>query len=343
MELCPEEKRRIYEEEKARIEAREQIRRDRQKRSQETSTGLEPNIAGLLCYIGGWVSGIIFFVLEQKNSWVRFHAAQSIVVFSVITVAGVLLGLIPLIGHTFASIIALIGFILWIFLMLKAYHGERFRVAWAGDIADRMLTPLDLTVEYQESPAPEPIGATALSDGDLETRIDRRVSAYFERRRAGRVTASAFAIAWSIALLVFFNFFSGYVAYYHAETSGGAVTWTRSPFFTAEISLWLPVLTTTLVISILGHIVLIIFDRYILRQIIRIVIDVFGLAMVVTLLTVFPFDFSAVPDAMIAGGVSVGVTVVLICISAGIGIGILVRLIKLIVNIARGTAFSRES
>jgi len=88
MELSPEEKRKIYEEEKARIEAREQIERERREMPQATSTGLPPRDAGLLCYIGGWITGIIFFIIEQKNRWVRFHAAQSIVVFGTITVAG---------------------------------------------------------------------------------------------------------------------------------------------------------------------------------------------------------------------------------------------------------------
>ncbi len=336
MELSPEEKRKIYEEEKARIEAREQISQDKRKKSPETSTGLEPNIAGLLCYVGGWISGIIFFVLEQKNNWVRFHAAQSIVVFSAVTIAGVLLGLIPVAGSAFASIISIIGFILWIILMVKAYHGERFKIPWAGGIAEKMLTPLDLRVAYQSPPAPGPGDPGAPAGPDLDKRIDRRVEKYFERKRAGRITASAFAIAWSIAFLIFFNFFNEYAAYYHSETSGGMVIWIRYPFFTGGIDLWLPVLTATLVISILGHIILIIFDRYILREVIRIVIGAFGVATVVTLLRVFPFNFSSIPDATIADGTSVGVTVVLICVAVGIGIGALVRLIKLLVNLARG-------
>ncbi|NYT00153.1 MAG: hypothetical protein GKB99_00295, partial [Methanocellales archaeon] len=117
MELSPEEKKRIYEEEKARIEARERIRRERQKKSETTSTGLLPNVAGLLCYIGGWISGIIFFILEEKNSWVRFHAAQSIVVFGTVTFLGVIFGLIPIVGNAFSSIIFILGFILWIILI----------------------------------------------------------------------------------------------------------------------------------------------------------------------------------------------------------------------------------
>lgn len=89
--LSPEDKKRIYEEEKARLEAREQIERERRK-TPTTSTGLAANVAGLLSYAGWWMTGIIFLVLEQKNDWVRFHAAQSIVVFGAVTIAQAVLG-----------------------------------------------------------------------------------------------------------------------------------------------------------------------------------------------------------------------------------------------------------
>jgi uncharacterized membrane protein len=344
MELSPEERRRIYEEEKARIEAREQIEQEKREKSQETSTGLVPNVAGLLCYIGGWISGVIFFILEQKNSWVRFHAAQSIVTFGAITVAGIVLGLIPFVGHVFSSIVWLISFILWIVLMVKAHNGERYKLPWAGDIAEKMLTSSGVAYEYHEPPAvPKPAEPPPAAGIDIEGQIDRKVEEYFKSRRGGRITASAFAIAWSIVLLIFFNFFNEYVAHYHSESVGNIVTWTRQPLFTSEISLWLPILNATLIISIIGHIVLIIYDRYILREVIRIVIDILALATVVTLLTVFPFDFSVIPSTAVANGVHVGVMVVLICISVGLGIGILVRSIKLIVNLAKGVTSYREA
>ncbi len=40
----------------------------------KSSTGLEQNIAGLLCYVLGWITGIIFYILEKENEFVRFHA-----------------------------------------------------------------------------------------------------------------------------------------------------------------------------------------------------------------------------------------------------------------------------
>jgi uncharacterized membrane protein len=347
MGLTPEEKKRIYEEEKARIEAREKIEREKLTEPEGTRTGLSPNIAGLLCYVAGWVSGIILFVLEQRNKFVRFHAAQSIVAFGTLTVAGIILGLIPVVGVAFSSIIGIIGFIIWIIMMVKAANGEWYKLPWAGDVAEKIVASSRVTGEYSEPPPSEP---TAESEAvvpkpppaaDLGKRIGDKVDAHF-KSRSGRITASAFAIAWSIVLLIFFNFFNQYVAYYHSETVGGVTTWIRYPFFTEDINLWLPILTTTLIITIIGHIILIILDRYILREMIHIVINAFALWTVLTLLSVFPFDFSVIPDPSAADATYLGVRIFLIFISVGVGIAILVSVVKLIVNVVRGTASYEE-
>ncbi|NYT01051.1 MAG: hypothetical protein GKB99_04940 [Methanocellales archaeon] len=219
--------------------------------------------------------------------------------------------------------------------MNKAYSGELYRLPFAGDIAEKMVAPQEVTDEYRE---PKPI-----NDSDLGETIRTKVERYIISKRDARIAASAFAIAFSFVLLIFFNFFNQYVAYYHLETVGGITTWIREPLFTADINLWLPILNTTLVINIVCHIVLIILDRYILREILQIVMDSFGLATVATLLFVFPFDFSVMSNKAIAGSVHFGVNIALIFISLGIGIGILVRLIKLIVNVARGITDYQEN
>jgi uncharacterized membrane protein len=349
MGLTPEEKNRIYEEEKARIEAREKIERERLTKGTEagTSTGLSPNVAALLCYVGVWISGIIFFVLEQKSRFVRFHAAQSIVTFGIITVAAVVLGLIPVVGDVFSSIIGIIGFIVWIIMMVKAANGEWYRLPWAGDVAEKIVASSRVTGEYSEPPPSGPTAesraaaATPPPTADSGKRTEHEEVTRF-KGRTGRMTASAFAIAWSIALLVFFNFFNQYVAYYHSETVDGVTVWTRYPFFTGDIKLWLPVLTTALVISIIGHIILIIRDRYVLREMIHIVINAFALWAILTLLIVFPFDFSAIPNPAAVDATYLGVKVFLVFISVVIGIAILVSVIKLIVNVVRESASYQE-
>jgi len=103
----------------------------------KTSTGLEENVAGLLCYVLGWVSGIIFLILEPENKSVRFHAMQSIIIFGLLNIAGVVLRWIPWAGIFLSSIVGGIAFILWIVLMYKAYQGERYKLPWAGDRAEK--------------------------------------------------------------------------------------------------------------------------------------------------------------------------------------------------------------
>ena len=100
---------------------------------EKTSSGLDENIAGLLCYVLGWVSGIIFFLIEQDNKFVRFHATQSIIVFGIATVAGIILSFLPFIGW----LVPAISFILWVVLMVKAYQGIRYKIPWAGNLAER--------------------------------------------------------------------------------------------------------------------------------------------------------------------------------------------------------------
>jgi uncharacterized membrane protein len=341
MDLTPEEKRRIYEEEKARIEAREKIEREKLTEPAGTSTGLSPDTAGLLCYVAGWISGVIFLVLEQKSKFVRFHAIQSIITFGTITVAGILLGLIPVVGGVFSSIIGIIGFIVWIIMMVKASSGEWYKLPWAGDAAERIVASSRVTGEESEPPPSEPTAEAAApvppraaeSAEPTEKRIRRQFTS-----RSGRIVGSAFAIAWSVVLLIFFNFFNQYVAYYHSQTVDGVTTWARYPFFTEDVNLWLPILTTALAASIVGHIILIVRDRYILREVIHIIINAFALWIVATLLSIFPFDFSVIPNPTAVDATYLGVKVFLILLSVGIGIAILVSVIKLIVNVVKGTA-----
>jgi len=102
--------------------------------------GLQENVAGLLCYLLGWVTGIIFLLID-KRPWVKFQAAQSIVLFGGLTVLRIALefmgGLFGgFFGWGLSSILALVGVILWIMLMVKAYQHETFRVPIVADIAD---------------------------------------------------------------------------------------------------------------------------------------------------------------------------------------------------------------
>lgn len=115
--------------------------------SPSTNTGMAENVAGSLCYVLGWVTGIIFFLID-KRPFVRFHAAQSIVVFGGLHVIHMVVAIIfgagfMMMGRFAAfglgwglySLIGLVAFVLWILLMVKAYQHEKFEVPVAAEIA----------------------------------------------------------------------------------------------------------------------------------------------------------------------------------------------------------------
>jgi uncharacterized membrane protein len=115
-----------------------------------SQTGLQENVAGLLCYALGWVTGLIFYFIDKRPS-VRFHAAQSIVVFGALHILDIAVGSFFgfsfltggwtgfSLGYSLWQLIHLVGVILWILLMVKAYQGERFRVPVAADLAEKIF------------------------------------------------------------------------------------------------------------------------------------------------------------------------------------------------------------
>lgn len=353
MALSPEERKKIYEEEKARIEAEKRLTQEKRTPVYDTSTGLVPNVEGLLCYLGLWVTGLVFFILEQKNNWARFHAAQSLVFFGALTVFSVLIGWIPFVGGIFVAIIWTIGFIFWIVLMVKAYQGERYMLPVVGEIAERMATPAGQAPEtYRYTPPPPasaavgtppaakapPVAEAPPPRPEEPSLARRRAESYRRERREARIAGSVVAIAWFIVLLIFFNYFNEYAAYYTAQTVNGVTTWTRQSFFTDDISRWLPILNVTLWVAIIGHLLLMFVEYNIIRRSIRIVMDGLGLATVVTLLAVYPFDFNVIPDNNAAAVTGLVVTVVLILIAVGFAISLIVRFIKLLIDVVRTLA-----
>jgi uncharacterized membrane protein len=112
------------------------------------TTGMDENVAGLLSYILGWITGLIFFLID-KRPFVRFHAAQSILlsiaIFVVYFGVAIGFGIFRMIGLGFFAlfiypIIGLAVFVLWIFLMYKAYQHEKFMLPVIGGIAQNMAS-----------------------------------------------------------------------------------------------------------------------------------------------------------------------------------------------------------
>jgi uncharacterized membrane protein len=107
-----------------------------------TSTGLDPKVAGLLSYLFGWVTGLIFFLIEKEHREVRFHAAQSILVSLVLIGAYLALGavaMIPVIGLLALlgyAAVGLGGFVLWVYLLVQGYHLNHVRLPVIGAMAE---------------------------------------------------------------------------------------------------------------------------------------------------------------------------------------------------------------
>jgi uncharacterized membrane protein len=115
-----------------------------------SDTGLAENVAGLLCYVLWWLTGLIFILID-KRPFVRFHAAQSLVTFGAIVIAYIVLGmlsaasafagwLVALLSVLIWGVLGLGSFILWIVLMIKAYQGQKFKLPVVGDIAEKIAS-----------------------------------------------------------------------------------------------------------------------------------------------------------------------------------------------------------
>mgnify|MGYP001594417504 CR=1 FL=1 len=120
----------------------------KQKELGTSSSGIEPNLAAALSYVLSIITGVIFFVIEKENKYVRFHAMQAILFGAAWIVLWIVLGIVslglifvPIIGWIINAVIylglGLGGFILWLLLMYKAYQGEKFKLPIIGDIAEK--------------------------------------------------------------------------------------------------------------------------------------------------------------------------------------------------------------
>ena len=104
-----------------------------------TSMGLNENLEGLLCYAFGWLSGVIFFIVEKKSKFVRFHALQSLIFFLSVNVIIFVLGYIPILGAIVAIPLSILSLVYWIIGMIKAYKGENYKFLIVGNIAEEKV------------------------------------------------------------------------------------------------------------------------------------------------------------------------------------------------------------
>lgn len=96
---------------------------------------LDPNISGALAYLLSPLTGVLFFVLEKENKFVRFHAMQSIMFGVASIILSIVVPFIPLLGLLLAPLIALATFVLWLMLMWKAYNNQEWELPVLGKMA----------------------------------------------------------------------------------------------------------------------------------------------------------------------------------------------------------------
>jgi uncharacterized membrane protein len=125
--------------------------------AEKSSTGLDVNVASALCYVFGLVSGVIFFAIETQSRVVKFHGLQSMlmsvavmVVYIAYSVLWAIMSRVPVLGWL-AGIFGFLGWAvlmlaflgLWIYCLVKAFGGERFKLPYIGEIAERQIWPSD--------------------------------------------------------------------------------------------------------------------------------------------------------------------------------------------------------
>ena len=140
-------------------------------------------------------------------------------------------------------------------------------------------------------------------------------------------------IVVTLANLIIITSFDEYIAWYAREPDGGV---TRLPVLTDGYFAWLPIPVFASILAIVAYSAMVFYDRYWFRTIAQIVVQIVGIAVVVSLLSVFPFDFSLIPNATVVDVAPTVVTVFLIFMAVVYGVSALVLSARLVGSYAVG-------
>ena len=139
-----------------RIGVEEQINGDETSAEMQTDSGMNENVMAALSYVLGFVTGIIVYLIERDNEYVRWHAAQSMAVFGLLFIANIVLSTISATLFTsfaFSSAgsvvfellsltslaLGLGALVAWVCLIVRAYQGETPRIPIAAGLADKLV------------------------------------------------------------------------------------------------------------------------------------------------------------------------------------------------------------
>ena len=134
-------------------------------------------------------------------------------------------------------------------------------------------------------------------------------------------------IVVTVANLIFITLFHQYIAWYTIEP-GGSIT--RLSVLTEGYFTWLPIPIAASIVAIAAYTVMIFYDRFWFRTIAQIVVHIFGIAVVVSLLSIFPFDFSVIPNATAADVVPTVVTAFLLLMAVVYVVTAIVLFVRLV-------------
>jgi hypothetical protein len=170
-------------------------------------------------------------------------------------------------------------------------------------------------------------------DEEMEKQIEKKIEQEIEKRvTEGVPVAIAIAIILvTVANLIIITSFHEYIAWYAREPDGG---FTRLPVLTDAYFDWLPIPVFASILAIVAYSVMIIYDRYWFRTIAQVVVQIVGVAVVVSLLSIFPFDFSVIPNATAADVAPTVLTLFLIFMAVVYGVSALVLFVRLVVRYA---------
>jgi hypothetical protein len=196
--------------------------------------------------------------------------------------------------------------------------------------------------EENENRVPGPANAPQVSEKDLRNksysyrnqRVDSAEEIY-EGKRGRRAFAYVWNIIWSLVLIIFFNFYSSYIAYFQYEQSNNTLIWHKFSILTEDFQKIIPLITAGLIIIVAGSIILLILDKYVLSRVVELISAIFAIAVLGNILIMFPFDFNIIPYEKVAQLLPLILKIVLGIIILILIVQVISNFVKIVVKIAK--------
>ena len=97
------------------------------------------HLLAVFAYVFGCFSGVLLLIVERHDRYVRFHAMQSTLTVLVVFVAALICASIPVVGRLLTAFLTFGAGVVWFVLMFKAFTGQRYKLPYVGEFADRQI------------------------------------------------------------------------------------------------------------------------------------------------------------------------------------------------------------